>query len=173
MMKVVCLCFFLGYAAAQYAPTHGYPAPAHGYPAPVHGKAGYAPEPYYKPFPYNFGYEIENDYGDRQWQREQGDEYGNKQGSYGYVDAYGINRQVEYVADEYGFRANIKTNEPGTHSQNPAHVSVYSDPVPVKHNVPANGHGHPAPYGVAPGYGPAVPQVHGYAPVEARHPGHY
>ncbi|XP_076366180.1 cuticle protein 10.9-like [Tachypleus tridentatus] len=172
MMKVVCLCFLLGYAAAQYAPAHGYPAPVHGYPAPAHGKAGYVPEPYYKPFPYNFGYEIENDYGDRQWQQEQGDEYGNKQGSYGYTDAYGINRQVEYVADEYGFRANVKTNEPGTSNQNPAHVNVYSNPVPVKYNVPANNYVHPAPYAAVPGHGPAVPQVYGYPPVQGSHPAH-
>ena len=40
-----------------------------------------------------------------------------KTGSYGYVDSYGIYRQVDYVADKDGFRATIKTNEPGTANQ--------------------------------------------------------
>lgn len=34
-------------------------------------------------------------------------------GSYGYTDANGIYRHVDYVADQNGFRANIKSNEPG------------------------------------------------------------
>lgn len=38
-------------------------------------------------------------------------------GSYGYTDSYGIYRQVDYVADKNGFRATIKTNEPGTANQ--------------------------------------------------------
>lgn len=37
-----------------------------------------------------------------------------KTGSYGYTDSYGIYRQVDYIADKHGFRATIKTNEPGT-----------------------------------------------------------
>ncbi|XP_022253695.1 cuticle protein 10.9-like [Limulus polyphemus] len=162
MMKVVILCLVLGYAAAQYSPAHGYAPPAHA-------KGGYAPEPYYQPIPYNFGYDTQNHYGDRQWQQEQGDGYGNKQGSYGYTDAYGISRQVEYVADEYGFRANIKTNEPGTANQNPADVSVYADPVPIKHDVPVRGYGHPAPHAAVPLY-PATPV---YASAGAHHPAHY
>ncbi|XP_022248025.1 cuticle protein 10.9-like [Limulus polyphemus] len=114
-----------------------------------------------KPQPYNFGYDIHNEYGDRQWQQEQGDGYGNKQGSYGYADAYGISRQVDYVADEGGFRANVKTNEPGTANQNPADVSIYSDAVPVKYDA------HP--YGYARPYGYAHPVTYGYA---HPHPAH-
>ena len=38
-------------------------------------------------------------------------------GSYGYTDGHGIYRQVDYVADKNGFRASIKTNEPGTSDQ--------------------------------------------------------
>ena len=38
-------------------------------------------------------------------------------GTYGYTDSYGIYRQVEYVADKHGFRATVKTNEPGTANQ--------------------------------------------------------
>ncbi|GIX67275.1 hypothetical protein CEXT_791351 [Caerostris extrusa] len=41
------------------------------------------------------------------------------QGSYGYTNNKGIARQVNYVADHAGFRAQVKTNEPGTADQNP------------------------------------------------------
>lgn len=57
---------------------------------------------------------------------------GNKRGSYGYVDPYGIYRQVEYVADDKGFRAVIKTNEPGTENQSPADIEILSEAAPVK-----------------------------------------
>ncbi|GIX67271.1 uncharacterized protein CEXT_791331 [Caerostris extrusa] len=49
------------------------------------------------------------------------------QGSYGYTDNKGIARQVHYVADKAGFRAQVKTNEPGTANQNPAAVQVISN----------------------------------------------
>ena len=62
--------------------------------------------------------------------QEQGDELGNKKGSYGYIDAYGISRQVDYVADDKGFRAVVKTNEPGTDNQNPADVEIISSAAP-------------------------------------------
>lgn len=39
-------------------------------------------------------------------------------GSYGYTDAYGVYRKVDYVADENGFRATIRSNEPGTKEGN-------------------------------------------------------
>ncbi|XP_076314781.1 cuticle protein 10.9-like [Tachypleus tridentatus] len=109
----------------------------------------YQVDAYAKPQPYNFGYDIHNEYGDRQWQQEQGDEYGNKQGSYGYADAYGISRQVDYIADEGGFRANVKTNEPGTANQNPADVNIYSDVVPVKYDARPYGYARPVAYGYA------------------------
>ncbi|GFY46439.1 cuticle protein 16.8 [Trichonephila inaurata madagascariensis] len=35
--------------------------------------------------------------------------------------------QVHYVADHGGFRAEVKTNEPGTANQNPATVHLISD----------------------------------------------
>ncbi|GIZ04738.1 hypothetical protein CEXT_769811, partial [Caerostris extrusa] len=61
--------------------------------------------------------------------KESSDGKGNVQGSYGYTDAHGIYRQVDYVADAYGFRANVKTNEPGTDNQNPADVHIQANPV--------------------------------------------
>lgn len=57
------------------------------------------------PQPYNFGYQIDDGYGNNQHQAEEGDSYGNKKGSYGFTDAYGIYRKVDYIADELGFRA--------------------------------------------------------------------
>lgn len=47
-------------------------------------------------------------------------------GSYGFVDERGVKRQVNYVADKDGFRAEVKTNEPGTAPQNPASVKMES-----------------------------------------------
>lgn len=46
-------------------------------------------------------------------------------GSYGYRDKNGIYREVVYIADKHGFRANIKTNEPGVaESKEPADVKL-------------------------------------------------
>lgn len=64
-------------------------------------------------------------------------------GSYGYYNADGVYRTVYYVADKGGFRANLKTNEPGTDNQNPADVQVtaYAPPPyyppPKKYSPPA------------------------------------
>lgn len=40
---------------------------------------------------------------------------GNKVGSYSLADIDGRARRVDYVADKMGFRAAVKTNEPGKH----------------------------------------------------------
>lgn len=58
-------------------------------------------------------------------------------GSYGYTDEHGIHREVHYVADHHGFRAEVKTNEPGTANQDPAHVKMYANPIHVPYD-----HGH-------------------------------
>jgi hypothetical protein len=63
--------------------------------------------------PFSWGYDLSDGYGAAQYHKETGDEYGKRVGSYGYTDAYGIYRQVDYVADEHGFRATVKSNEPG------------------------------------------------------------
>ncbi|XP_023225485.1 polyribonucleotide nucleotidyltransferase 1, mitochondrial-like [Centruroides sculpturatus] len=84
----------------------------------LNGKFKYAPKPY------DFGYDVQDSYGNQQFRKETSDGKGRVVGSYGYTDAYGIYRIVEYVADEFGYRAKVKTNEPGTANQNPAHVTI-------------------------------------------------
>lgn len=95
-------------------------------------KPDYKPEykPDYKPAPYNFGYEVDDGYGNKQHNEEKGDDYGNKKGSYGYTDAYGVYRVVDYVADEYGFRATVRTNEPGVDKKPPAAVNIEKKETP-------------------------------------------
>ncbi|XP_076336222.1 cuticle protein 10.9-like [Tachypleus tridentatus] len=128
LFKVVLLSLV---AAASAGIVPAYPAAYHPVNAAyAHPAAAYG-DVYAKPQPYSFGYEAKNDYDGALWQQESGDEYGSKRGSYGYTDAYGIRRTVEYVADETGFHAWIKTNEPGTANQNPADVQIAADPVPA------------------------------------------
>ncbi|XP_064455837.1 uncharacterized protein LOC135366829 isoform X1 [Ornithodoros turicata] len=93
------------------------------------------PDYHYKPQPYTFGYEIKDEWGNTQHRREDSDEYNTKRGSYGFTDARGIYRKVEYVADGHGFRAVVKTNEPGTASQNPAHAHFHSSALHVPAHV--------------------------------------
>ncbi|GFT42258.1 uncharacterized protein NPIL_145291 [Nephila pilipes] len=116
--------YYSPYAPAYgrgYAPAPAYSAPSYGYAAPAYD--------YAVPTPYEYGYDIAGDYGEfKQNRKEAGDGKGNVQGSYGYTDAHGIYRQVDYVADAYGFRANVKTNEPGTDNQNPADVHIQANP---------------------------------------------
>lgn len=61
---------------------------------------------------------------------------------YFYQDLHGIERVVEYVADEHGYRAEIKTNEPGTDNQNPADVLLHANPIVV--DEPRHGYGAPS-----------------------------
>jgi len=90
------------------------------------GGYGKSYEPSYPPQPYKFGYDVKDSYGSTLQQKEEGDAHGNKRGSYGYTDGHGIYRQVDYIADKSGFRAVIKTNEPGTDDQDPADVKISS-----------------------------------------------
>ncbi|KFM71766.1 Cuticle protein 16.8, partial [Stegodyphus mimosarum] len=80
---------------------------------------------HHAPQPYKFGYNIK-DHHSQQHREEVGDGVSGVKGSYGFTDARGIHRQVNYVADHAGFRAQVKTNEPGTANQNPAAVQVIS-----------------------------------------------
>ncbi|GFY72851.1 cuticle protein 14 isoform b [Trichonephila inaurata madagascariensis] len=68
---------------------------------------------------YNFGYN-EDHYSGGSFRKEAGDAYGNKFGSYGIQQADGRSRIVSYVADAKGFRADIKTNEPGVEPKDSA-----------------------------------------------------
>ncbi|XP_035219369.1 adult-specific rigid cuticular protein 15.5-like [Stegodyphus dumicola] len=87
---------------------------------PLHYPVHHAPQPY------KFGYSIKDHHGE-QHREEVGDGASGVKGSYGFTDARGIHRQVNYVADHAGFRAQVKTNEPGTANQNPAAVHVISE----------------------------------------------
>lgn len=81
----------------------------------------------YEPKPYDFGYEVKDEHG-HQYRKEKSDGQGRVEGSYGFIDENGIYREVYYVADkENGFRAEIKTNEPGTKTEDSADVKVYSE----------------------------------------------
>ncbi|GFT72948.1 cuticle protein 16.8 [Nephila pilipes] len=93
---------------------------------------------HHAPQPYKFGYSIKDHHGE-QHREESGDGGHAVRGSYGFTDARGIRRQVHYVADHGGFRAQVKTNEPGTANQNPAAVHLFSDAPYV--------HGHDGGYG--------------------------
>ncbi|XP_055950575.1 uncharacterized protein LOC129984672 [Argiope bruennichi] len=141
-------------AYAPAAPSYAHSAPAvRSYSAPAVGHGLYGPavsggysapaasyghhDDLAQPTPYDFGYDVHNEHGDQISRQEAGDGHGNVRGSYGYRDAYGIFRHVDYVADHYGFRANVRTNEPGTAPQDPADVRMH-----VEHGGYAGGHGY-------------------------------
>ncbi|XP_064455911.1 cuticle protein 10.9-like [Ornithodoros turicata] len=84
----------------------------------------------YPPQPYSFNFDSTDEFGTRLFQSESGDEGNRKTGSYGYVDASGVQRTVNYVADENGFRATVDTNEPGTKAESPADVQLNANPLP-------------------------------------------
>lgn len=89
-------------------------------------RAGYDDQEVYAPQPYQFGYETQDEYGNRQSRHEQDAGNGVKTGMYGFRDAAGLFRQVQYVADHRGFRAWVKTNEPGTQDSAPASARIES-----------------------------------------------
>lgn len=63
--------------------------------------------------PFAFDFNTQDNSGNGQYRKEESDNNGVVRGSYGFRDASGMYRHVEYVADQNGFRANIKSNEPG------------------------------------------------------------
>lgn len=81
---------------------------------------------------YQFAYQEQHGTGGTARQ-ESGDVYGRKQGSYSLGVIDGRQRTVNYVADEFGFRAQIETNEPGTAPQQPADVAIHAAPQAVAH----------------------------------------
>ncbi|XP_015786512.1 cuticle protein 16.8 [Tetranychus urticae] len=151
---------YYGYTPApKYSPT---PKDSYAIPTPsyTHHKQSYS-EPTYENngYPYSFGYDIDDGYGNNNHRMEEGDEHGNKRGSYGYTDAYGVYRKVDYIADDYGFRATVTTNEPGTANSDPADVKMYSK------EPPATSSPSPAPVYAAPAYlTPSYAPSYGYKP---------
>uniref|UniRef100_A0A061QLE1 Putative cuticular protein n=1 Tax=Cupiennius salei TaxID=6928 RepID=A0A061QLE1_CUPSA len=80
----------------------------------------------FQPSPYAFNYEAEAS-GGSSARKEASDASGTVTGTYEVRNADGSVRVVDYIADKDGFRANVKTNELGTKSDNPADVTVKSD----------------------------------------------
>ncbi|XP_054708144.1 cuticle protein-like [Uloborus diversus] len=82
------------------------------------------------PKPYEFGYEFGDGFGMTQHRRESSDGSGLVQGSYGYLDPLKVYRRVEYKADANGYRAIIRSNEPGLGSHNAADATYVVEPPP-------------------------------------------
>lgn len=85
----------------------------------------------FPPKPYQFGYELEDGYGMSQYRSEASDGTGIVKGSYGYMDPMGVYRKVEYTADNNGYRAVVRSNEPGTANQNVADALFIVEPPPA------------------------------------------
>lgn len=80
-----------------------------------------------KPKPYVFGYMQNDGNGTVQHRDETADGSGSIKGTYGYRDSFGVYRNVSYIADDNGFHAVVRTNEPGTISHNPADAVIMSE----------------------------------------------
>lgn len=72
---------------------------------------------------YAFGYNEGHATGGS-FRKESGNAAGVVAGSYGLAVADGRQRVVNYVADAAGFRADIKTNEPGVEPKDPANTAI-------------------------------------------------
>ena len=94
------------------------------------GESGTGAAPAGQAEPFNFEYSSTDEYGTKLSRQESGDENGVVRGSYSYTDANGLFREVEYIADASGFRATVKTNEPGTLSSNPADAQYLAQDPP-------------------------------------------
>lgn len=71
-------------------------------------------EPAGQSTPYAFKYSADHGEGATSSREESSDGNGAVRGSYSYQDSDGLYRQVDYIADESGYRASVRTNEPGT-----------------------------------------------------------
>ncbi|CAN7989149.1 unnamed protein product, partial [Ixodes hexagonus] len=83
----------------------------------------------FPPTPYSFSYGSPN-LGGHHGHEESGDGTGRVSGRYFLEDADGRVRTVTYVADEFGYRADVVTNEPGTESRSPADTTFTSSALP-------------------------------------------
>ncbi|KAG8191059.1 hypothetical protein JTE90_008374 [Oedothorax gibbosus] len=72
---------------------------------------------------YRFSYSVTNNEGE-QFRKEGTDELGRVIGSYGLTHADGTQRVVDYVADKDGFRASVRSNEPGVAGAEPAGAPI-------------------------------------------------
>lgn len=84
-----------------------------------------------RPKPYFFGFKQDDGNGTLQHRNETSDASGIVKGNYGYRDAMGVYRNVSYIADEKGFHAVVKTNEPGTVSHSTADVVFMAETPPL------------------------------------------
>ncbi|XP_022655654.1 cuticle protein 14-like isoform X2 [Varroa destructor] len=123
---------------------------------------------------YAFSYDIADKHGAVNGRKEYGGPHG-VSGSYYIGDIDGRHRTVHYVADKIGFRAQIKTNEPGTkttYAASAAYASAngntalaggyYADLISYKHGSTGynhGGYGHAVSYGT---YGAAGPVFDGH-----------
>ncbi|GIY03317.1 uncharacterized protein CDAR_430651 [Caerostris darwini] len=81
---------------------------------------------------YIFGYQSDDGLGTTQHRHEVSDGSGVVKGTYGYRDSFGIFRTVNYTADVNGYRAIVRSNEPGFTAQNTGDVVyVAEQPSPV------------------------------------------
>ncbi|RWS28552.1 structural constituent of cuticle-like protein [Leptotrombidium deliense] len=80
--------------------------------------------------PYNFAYNVKDEFGNAQYRKEEGDGKGTVRGTFGYTDAKGLFRFVEYVADAFGYRANIRSNEPGISNAAAADTTLVAEETP-------------------------------------------
>ncbi|GFY73241.1 cuticle protein 14 isoform a, partial [Trichonephila inaurata madagascariensis] len=81
---------------------------------------------------YRFSYNVANPEGE-QFRSEGTDALGRVVGSYGLKHIDGTHRVVEYVADKDGFRAEVRSNEPGVISAEAAGASIIKTD---EHNPP-------------------------------------
>ncbi|KAG0436479.1 hypothetical protein HPB47_017923 [Ixodes persulcatus] len=126
--------------------------------------------------PYDFGYDNVDEYGNKQFHKEQGDANNAKTGSFGYTDANGVYRRVNYVADANGFRATVETNEPGTKAGVSADAVFHARPVIVAPSLSkAAAYGAPVyakPAGRAYGHHGHDQGAYGQAGYGQQHPGY-
>ncbi|KAH6938198.1 hypothetical protein HPB50_007381 [Hyalomma asiaticum] len=108
----------LAYSDYEYYDVHQLPPTPSRYPA----KAAR---------PYKFDYNIADHVGNQQYRIERADAGNTKTGAYGYRDINGIFRHVNYIADKYGFRAVVNTNEPGTAPMDSADAVYNAAPIKV------------------------------------------
>ncbi|XP_003740053.1 adult-specific rigid cuticular protein 15.7-like [Galendromus occidentalis] len=111
---------------------------------------------------YAFAYDIKNGHGAANGRKESGGPHG-VVGSYYIGDIDGRHRTVHYVADKAGFRAQIKTNEPGTKTSYAAAAAYHSANGPTAPSGSHHGfHGlHGAAHFAAPIYAKPPPYGHG------------